>query len=51
MNKDTLALVKFGVCVAIVAVLLVVWFNTVGAPQPEEEEELAEVILTSAGIL
>ena len=38
MQQDTVALLKFGIAVAIVAILLIVWFQTVGAPVGEEEE-------------
>lgn len=38
MQQDTVALLKFGIAVAIVAILLIVWFQTVGAPAGEEEE-------------
>ena len=38
LQQDTVALLKFGIAVAIVAILLIVWFQTVGAPAGEEEE-------------
>ncbi len=38
MDRDTAAILKFVICIAIIAVLLIVWFNTVGAPSDEEEE-------------
>jgi len=38
LQQDTVALLKFGITVAIVAILLIVWFQTVGAPAGEEEE-------------
>ncbi len=40
MDKDTVAILKFVLCLAIIAVLLIVWFNTVGAPSGDEEEEI-----------
>jgi hypothetical protein len=44
MDKDTAALLKFGIVVTIIVVLLVIWFLTIGAPQPDEEEEAEEVL-------
>ncbi len=38
LQQDTVALLKFGIAVAIIAILLIVWFQTVGAPAGEEEE-------------
>ena len=38
MDKDSMALLKFAIAVAIIAILLVVWFMTIGAPAGEEEE-------------
>jgi len=40
MDKDTAAILKFVICIAIIAVLLIIWFNTVGAPGGDEEEEI-----------
>lgn len=49
MQQDTVALLKFGIAVAIVAILLIVWFQTVGAPAGEEEEaeEALETLVSS----
>ncbi|MBQ7978496.1 MAG: hypothetical protein IJ248_01915 [Candidatus Methanomethylophilaceae archaeon] len=38
MDNDSKAILKFVICIAIIAVLLIVWFNTVGAPASDEEE-------------
>ena len=46
MSKDTLAVMKFAIAVAIIVILLVVWFMTIGAPAgDEEEEEIAEIVI------
>lgn len=49
LQQDTVALLKFGIAVAIVAILLIVWFQTVGAPAGEEEEaeEALETLVSS----
>ncbi len=44
MEKDSLAVLKFVAIVAIIVILLIVWFKTIGAPAGEEEEEVAEII-------
>lgn len=50
MQQDTIALLKFGIAVTIVAILLIVWFQTVGAPA-REEEEAEEVLETLVSCL
>ena len=45
MDKDSVALLKFAIAVIIIAVLLIVWFNTIGAPSDDEEEALESIIL------
>jgi len=51
LQQDTVALLKFGIAVAIVAILLIVWFQTVGAPAGEEEEEAEEALETLVSCL
>jgi hypothetical protein len=51
MDKDSMALFKFAIAVAIIAILLIVWFKTVGAPGGDEEEDAAVIIETMAGCL
>ena len=46
MDNDTKAILKFVICIVIIAVLLIVWFNTRGAPAGDEEE----IILTSSDL-
>ena len=45
MDKDSVALLKFAIAIIIIAVLLIIWFNTVGAPGDDEEEALESIIL------
>lgn len=50
MDKDSVALLKFAIAVAIIAVLLIIWFNTIGAPGGDEEDA-AVIIETVADSL
>ncbi len=50
MNKDSVALLKFAIAVIIVAVLLIVWFNTIGAPAGDEEEADAAIAILANSV-
>ena len=43
MDRDSMALLKFAIAVIIIAVLLIVWFMTIGAPGDDEEEADAAI--------
>jgi len=42
MDKDKAAILKIVIVVALIVIFLVVWFNTIGAPAGDEEEEVVE---------
>ena len=42
MDKDKAAILKIVIVVALIVIFLVVWFNTIGAPVGDEEEEVVE---------
>lgn len=48
MDKDSIAILKFAVAVIIIAVLLIIWFMTIGAPGGEEDDAAIATELVNA---